>query len=290
MPKIQQKAIVGSTEHWDIIKQLEQDVKDCPKLGRTGDLSKEQTTVYFRYFIGQTEKFITELDPKTGEVFGYTILNGDAQMSELGYDALDNFKDVRSGLASMELDFYWEKKSLAQALYDYDKDYFPQPKNRKNPLAPLKALYNNLSESEMSWGKGIANGGGLRPLSSVGIAHDALINAYALFYRMVNTTNGKRIHVKDFIQRQLHDIGIIQPSAAYKKTHQAKDLYTDKDWKQINLVLQHIILDVQRLYTQEHRLEGYEDQPLLIKKGTYEYEFTPLAIAEFKNDLYGTKA
>lgn len=68
--------------------------------------------VYAHYFVGGTDIFVTEREGD--ELFGYTILNGDYEMSEFGYSNLCELKGIRV----LNLDFYWEPKTLREALKD----------------------------------------------------------------------------------------------------------------------------------------------------------------------------
>jgi hypothetical protein len=73
--------------------------------------------------VRKSEEFAGEIEL----IFCYVILNADVEMSESGDVYLsDLVNDFR-----IELDFYWEKTSLAQAKYDKYPDYFPQPERIK---------------------------------------------------------------------------------------------------------------------------------------------------------------
>ena len=118
MPKAQQKIVLGLKEHNDVIQRLKGEIKMIP--------DKEQTTtVYAHFFYAGCDWFILSWDREDDIVFCYAILNGDVEMSELGYTLLSDLVEDRR----IELDFYWNKKSLAQAKYDKYPDYFPVPKD-----------------------------------------------------------------------------------------------------------------------------------------------------------------
>jgi regulator of replication initiation timing len=123
MPKFQQQAIIGSEEHFEIIKRLEAEIKAIPKDTREADKAYEKAkksnkvnymdfyTVYAHFFHGGSDWYVLSWDG--GEIiFCYVILNQDTQMSEMGDVALSELHEN-----NIELDFFWEVKSLAAALY-----------------------------------------------------------------------------------------------------------------------------------------------------------------------------
>lgn len=129
IPKKQLKAVEelmleeGYVE--SVLVPLEKQVKAIPKRQ-----SGKPAIVHAHFFIGGTDWFITEWDGKD-QLFGHTILNGDVQMSELGYISLNELRSISMKPLGfgVELDFFWQEKPLDQALYEYDKSYFPKPKN-----------------------------------------------------------------------------------------------------------------------------------------------------------------
>jgi len=125
MPKHQQVIVRDWPEELkqDVLGNLEKQAKAIPK---RQDKKRDELTVYAHLFYGSSDWFITEYDGKD-LLFGYTILNGDSMMSELGTIWLPELRD--SGL--VELDFYWEVKSLPQALHNSDPDYFKKPKDKE---------------------------------------------------------------------------------------------------------------------------------------------------------------
>lgn len=89
-----------------------------------------QKMVAARYFFGDSDWYVLD---RSGEdqYFGYVILNGDTQMSELGY--IDIAELVNHN--RIELDFYWTPKPLGEVLHkrwpdDFDK---PEPKAAPKP-------------------------------------------------------------------------------------------------------------------------------------------------------------
>lgn len=72
---------------------------------------------YLHYYIGDADWYVTELDPKTGEAFGWAeILPG---CGELGYFNLHELEAVLvNECLPVERDYYWEPRSIREALAD----------------------------------------------------------------------------------------------------------------------------------------------------------------------------
>jgi len=116
MPRIQQQIVSGNKEFEEEIERLEKELEEIPD-----DYQSEIVCAHF--FYGSCDWFVLSWDRENEIIFCYVILNGDAEMSELGDVWLPEL--VNSSL--IELDFYWEKKTLAHAKYKAYPDYFPKP-------------------------------------------------------------------------------------------------------------------------------------------------------------------
>jgi len=116
MPLVQQQIVSGSKEFEKVIERLEKELEKIPN-----DYQSE--TVYAHFFYGRCDWFVLNWDREDEIIFCYVILNGDVEMSELG----DVWLLELVNSSRIELDFYWEKKSLAQAKYEKYPDYFPKP-------------------------------------------------------------------------------------------------------------------------------------------------------------------
>jgi hypothetical protein len=133
MPKFQQQVIIGSEEHFDIVKRLELEIKAIPKDTREADKAYEKAnknqkvnyldfyTVYAHFFLGGSDWYVLSWDGDD-MLFCYVVLNGDTQMSEMGDVALSELHENR-----IELDFFWDIKPLSKALYESFPDEFPEP-------------------------------------------------------------------------------------------------------------------------------------------------------------------
>ncbi|MCQ2584471.1 MAG: YifB family Mg chelatase-like AAA ATPase [Treponema sp.] len=79
-------------------------------------------TLGFRYFLGNTEIFLSEID-SYGIGFGYNILNGDFQMSEWGSTSLDEILSI----PYMEMDYHVPENITIEAmLYKEHPEEFPE--------------------------------------------------------------------------------------------------------------------------------------------------------------------
>ena len=114
-----QKPVVQEfwNEYEPIVRQLNDDLSEIPKLYGQEDLGMS-AIVYAHYFGGATDIFITEFSED--DAFGYAILGGDYENSELGYIPIREVVNIEL----LNLDFYWERKPLNQALHELDPSYF----------------------------------------------------------------------------------------------------------------------------------------------------------------------
>jgi hypothetical protein len=132
MPKFQQQAIVGSEEHFEIVKRLEKEIKAIPKNTRDADKAYQKAkksknvnymdfyTVFAHFFHGGSDWYVLSWD---GDeiLFCYVVLNGDTVMSEMGDVALSEMHDNH-----VELDFFWKVKSLSEVLHEAYPEDFPK--------------------------------------------------------------------------------------------------------------------------------------------------------------------
>ncbi len=85
-------------------------------------------TVGFRYFLGDTEIFLSEID-SDGIGFGYNILNGDLQMSEWGSTSLEEILSI----PYIEMDYHVPAgTTIEQMLYKEHPDYFTEYAPKEN--------------------------------------------------------------------------------------------------------------------------------------------------------------
>lgn len=116
MPEDQQKVVqLSMIEHEPVMERLEKELSSIP-----GYRENEDHTVYAHYFgTANTDVFVLEYDPEYDEFYTYTVLNGDSEMSEFGTIGREQL--TKSGI---ELDFYWDKQKLGDALRGIDAEFF----------------------------------------------------------------------------------------------------------------------------------------------------------------------
>ncbi len=122
MPEFQQKAIVGSEEHKEILADLEKIIREIPKLYATEKLGFDEKTIYLHYFYGGSDWYIAEKG--TGEdnyAFGYAILNGDLEMAEWGNISIEEIKELNK----IELDFFWTPKKFSEVKKKWERKAEP---------------------------------------------------------------------------------------------------------------------------------------------------------------------
>ncbi len=121
MPVMQQKAIVGSEEHWDIIEQFKDIIKRLPKTYGTEKIPIDEKIVYLHYFYGQSDWYIVEKDmieEEQQQAFGYAILNDDMQNAEWGYISIEELKSTNR----VELDFYFTPIKFGELKKEWEED------------------------------------------------------------------------------------------------------------------------------------------------------------------------
>ena len=144
IPKEQYKATLQllqgeEKEHYiKIIKNLSEKVNSHSLF--SSDDNNEHPLI-LHYFIGNTDIYISEIDKITKEGFGYTILNGDLQNSEWGYQQIDEITSI----SGIELDYYvTEEQTIEQKV---NQDY---PNNFQNKNTAQNTI-SNLSPEDKEY-------------------------------------------------------------------------------------------------------------------------------------------
>ncbi len=87
----------------EILEVTEKRIMAVPPLGFDEEIGLD-ARVHLHYFGGATDIYISELDFRTLEAFGFTCLNGDRWNAELGYS---NISEIIS-IPLMELDLHFD--------------------------------------------------------------------------------------------------------------------------------------------------------------------------------------
>ncbi len=118
-------------EEGDFYKSKLKEIADTYRKINTDQelINKDGThNVGFRYFLGNTEIYLSEID-SDGIGFGYSILNGDLQMSEWGSTYLDEILDI----PFIEMDYHVDKDAtIEQQLYKRHPEYFLEYEPKTN--------------------------------------------------------------------------------------------------------------------------------------------------------------
>lgn len=121
-------------EEGDFYKgKLKEIAETYRKINTDNELINEDGThnVGFRYFLGNTEIYLSEID-SDGIGFGYSILNGDLQMSEWGSTTLEEILNI----PYIEMDYHVDKDAtIEEMLYKGHPEYFSEfaPKPESKP-------------------------------------------------------------------------------------------------------------------------------------------------------------
>lgn len=126
-----QQLIIADPDCYDdfkeIIERLDKEIVEIPdypqKQSEVPGSMHDRLTVYAHFFYADCDWFIIDWDREDDILFCYAIIGGDVEMSEL----VTTFLSDLTSHGRVELDFYWKKRTLAQALYDKYPSYFPKP-------------------------------------------------------------------------------------------------------------------------------------------------------------------
>ena len=110
VPRQQFQVMLESKEEYPyMIENIKEAYENIPPIyGQDG--KGKNAVVWMHYFAGGSDWYITELDKKENRAFGYVILNGDVEMSELGYISIDEL----TSYDVVNLDLYWSVQTLNQ--------------------------------------------------------------------------------------------------------------------------------------------------------------------------------
>ena len=132
-------------EEGEFFKQKLKDIADTfRKINTDEELRNKNDThnVGFRYFLGDTEIYISQIYTD-GIGFGYTILNGDLEMSEWGDSSIEKILSI----PFIEMDYHVPKDAtIEQMLHNRHPDYFPAPETATEVEATVESGSNEKQE------------------------------------------------------------------------------------------------------------------------------------------------
>lgn len=71
------------------------ELASTPSLYETEDIDTHQKVITAHFFFSAGSNwYVSEFDPKTGEIFGYCVLNGDMVNAEWGYASLFELESI----------------------------------------------------------------------------------------------------------------------------------------------------------------------------------------------------
>ena len=232
-------------EEGDFYKGKLKEIADTyRKINTDNELINEDGThnVGFRYFLGNTEIYLSEID-SDGIGFGYSILNGDLQMSEWGSTTLDEILNI----PYIEMDYHVDKDAtIEEMLYKGHPEYFTEYAPKNEAEKPYNFFINDAANLDLGIGAEIEpitglsaeeaavkyaelKSKGLSPYIGINIPGDFIfddkegqgagifteINGHPSFYMGDN-------FVKDLKKNDEHARNVL---AAYKELYEMTDKY-----------------------------------------------------------------
>ena len=91
------------------------DTRAIPALYATESTPTTAKTLHLHYFVGGHDWYVAEVDRQTGEAFGLTVVNGEAEWGYFDLNALEQV-NVRGGLLVVERDCWFDKAPAATVL------------------------------------------------------------------------------------------------------------------------------------------------------------------------------
>ena len=140
-------------EEGEFFKNKMKEIADTyRRINTDSELTNEDGThtVGFRYFLGDTEIFLSEID-SDGIGFGYNILNGDLQMSEWGSTSLEEIMKI----PYIEMDYHVPANAtIEQMLYAKYPEYFEEyaPKEPIKNTKPYNFFVNDTANLDLGIG------------------------------------------------------------------------------------------------------------------------------------------
>lgn len=132
MPEGQYKAMADVASHAGSVIEMRDRAHKTPNIGETDGMERHGLALH--YFTSSCDWYICEWD-REDEFFGYVILNNDLDCSEWGYINRRELLALEPVLAKrgdvLNLDFHCPHKTIEDALYARDNEYFAKYRRDK---------------------------------------------------------------------------------------------------------------------------------------------------------------
>lgn len=95
-------------------KPSEKQLFALPKMYSTEKVKSDDKLIRMHFFLGGSDWYIAEYDSSSRMFFGYSVLNGDWEMSEWGEISFDELVSVKQGFLEVDRDLHWTPKKFSE--------------------------------------------------------------------------------------------------------------------------------------------------------------------------------
>ena len=88
-------------------KPTQNDLATIPAFYSTESTPLKDKVIHAHFFIGGSDWYATEYDPKDELFFGFAILNNDLEMAEWGYFSLKELSELKVSFLEVDRDLHW---------------------------------------------------------------------------------------------------------------------------------------------------------------------------------------
>ena len=266
-------------EEGDFYKgKLKEIAETYRKINTDNELINEDGThnVGFRYFLGNTEIYISEIDSE-GIGFGYSILNGDLQMSEWGSTTLDEILNI----PYIEMDYHVDKDAtIEEMLYKGHPEYFTEYAPKNEAEKPYNFFINDAANLDLGIGAEI------EPITGL-TAEEAAVKYAELKEKGLNPYIGINIP-GDFVfdDKEGQGAGIFTETNGHPSFYMGDNFV--KELKKNDEHAQNVLAAYKELYEMTDKyIMGVEKPEFLFAKLE---EFNQMGVAEPTFNIGGHKA
>lgn len=106
----------------EMLDDLEKKIRKMPGL-HDKDAKGLDVPVVLHYFLGGSDWWIAKLDPGEMIGLGFARLGGMEDCAEIGEVYIPEIMDLHHGPFQVELDLYWNGKTLQEIMKEHEKNY-----------------------------------------------------------------------------------------------------------------------------------------------------------------------